>query len=543
MAILVVLQGPEVGRKFTLEGSNITVGRQFDCQVTLTGRQISRQHARIMQDLAGYTIEDLASSNGTFLNGQRVAPHKPTPFTERDTLQIGPYLLALRPAPTPATTEANLVVRESISVITPKQSVYAQDPALKLQVVLEIAQVLARTLDLEPLLDKLLQHLVRLFPQADRAMVLLCEGDDLVVRGQRCRRSEDDEIHPYSRTIVRRALDEGVGILSEDVHADQRFEASSTLTGLDLHSLLCVPLIGQDGQRLGVIQVDRFRRGLPFRVEDLQLLTTVCMLVSVVLENASLHAERLREERLHRDLALAREIQQGFLPTELEGFPSPSFDIFGKVFPARQVAGDLYDFMAVDGGKLAFFLGDVSGKGMPAALFMVAVRTLTRHLASAAENPSTALAKLNAALSLDNTSGMFVTLAHGLYEPETGAMLLASGGHPPPLLRHADGQVDEVAVVPGRLLGYEHGELHLNDLHFTLPPGGLLVFYTDGVSEAREPEAKKMFGVEGLSKVVADLNPSATLEACADRIRAAIEAHTKTAELQDDLTLLLLRRK
>src|SRR5262249_61431942 len=139
-----------------------------------------------------------------------------------------------------------------------------------------------------PVLDKLLEHLMQLFPQADRAMVLLCEKDKLVVRGQHCRRAEDATIYPYSRTIVKKALDDGVGILSEDVRADQRFLSSSTLTSLDLHSLLCVPLIGQGGKRLGIIQVDRFRRGLPFLVEDLHLVTTVSLPVPMVLELGSL---------------------------------------------------------------------------------------------------------------------------------------------------------------------------------------------------------------------------------------------------------------
>jgi serine phosphatase RsbU (regulator of sigma subunit) len=543
MAFLVTLQGPEVGRKFPLQDARTLVGRQFDSTICLPGKAVSRHHAQIEQRDGGFLVADLDSSNGTFLNGQKLAAHTPTPFTERDTLQIGPYLFALRQEPTPATTEQNLVVREQLSVVAAKQSVYGQDPALKLQVVLEIAQHLARTLDLEPLLDKFLEQLMRLLPHADRAMVLLCEGDNLTVRGQRCRRPEDASAYPYSRTIVRKALDEGVGLLSEDAHADQRFSASATLTNLDLHSLLCVPLIGQDGQRLGIIQVDRFRRGTPFRVEDLQLLSTICLQVAVVLENAALHAERLREEVLLRDLALAREIQQGFLPTEVEGFPEADFEVFGKVYPARQVAGDLYDFLRVPGGKLAFYLGDVSGKGMPAALFMVAVRTLARHLAGTTASPAATLSQLNAALASDNPAGMFVTLIHGLYEPATGQVALASGGHPPPLLRHPDGRVEEVPLETGRLLGFEEGELHINDMRLTLEPGALLVFYTDGVTEAREPSQNEMFRVEHLREVVGAMDAGTSLAACADLAKSAVDRFTHSSELQDDVTLLLLRRR
>jgi sigma-B regulation protein RsbU (phosphoserine phosphatase) len=310
-----------------------------------------------------------------------------------------------------------------------------------------------------------------------------------------------------------------------------------------LHSLLCVPLIGQDGKRLGVIQVDRFRRGLTFRIEDLQLLTAVCLQVAVVLENAGLHAEILREQRLHQELALAREIQQGFLPQELEGFPNADFEVLGQVFPARQVAGDLYDFLRAAGGKLAFFVGDVSGKGMPAALFMVAVRTLSRHLAAAGDNPAATLGRLNSALSADNPSGMFVTLAHGLYDPSTGEVVLASGGHPPPLLRSAGGRVEEVALSTGRLLGFEDADLHLHERHFTLNPGETLVFYTDGVIEAREPAGKAMFGTERLKDVVRELDQSLSLADCAARVKGAVARFTAADDLQDDLTLFFLRRK
>jgi serine phosphatase RsbU (regulator of sigma subunit) len=542
MAILITLQGPELGRKFSLDGACTVLGRQYDCTICLTGKAVSRQHAQILKRDSTYAIEDLNSSNGTFVNGKRLQPNVPVPFTERDTLQIGPYLFGLRPAPTLAATESSLVVRQQVNALTIDQSVYGQDPAVKLQVVLEIAQHLGRTLDLEPLLDKLLDQLIRLFPQADRTMVLLSEGDRLVVRGQRCRHQEDASSYPYSRTIVHRALDEGVGLWSEDARVDERFQASTTLTSMDLHSLLCVPLIGQDGKRLGVIQVDRFRRGMPFRGQDLQLLTAVSMQVATVLENASLHMERLREQRLMQELALAREIQQGFLPHELEGFPAADFDIFGQVFPARQVAGDLYDFMPIGDNRLAFFVGDVSGKGMPAALFMVAVRTLCRHLATVGDSPARTLARLNNALAADNPSGMFVTLAHGLYDPAAGQVILASGGHPPPLLRQSDGRTEEVPLTTGRLLGFDEGDMHLTDITLTLPPGATLAFYTDGALEAREPVAKTMFGLERLRTVVQSFDDGQPLSAWADQVKAAVDRFTTGPELQDDLTLLLLRR-
>src|ERR1043165_4958332 len=342
MAVLVTLRGPELGRPYTLISERTILGRNHDCPICLSGKQVSRQHAQILYKDNKCKLEDLNSSNGTFLNGQRLPPYEPTLLSEGDTFQIGPYLFAVKqtpaPPPLPEPVEPNLIVRETVNATSLHEALFAQDPATKLQVVLEIAQQLARTLDLDPMLDKLLEQLMKLVPQADRVMVILCDGDKLIVRAQRARRNQDLSSVPFSRTIVKRALNEGIGLISEDVQSDKRFESSHTITSLDMHSVICVPLINQDGKRLGVIQVDRFCKGFGFRVEDLHLLTAITMQVSIVLENVALHAEQMREQRLLQELAMAHDIQEGYLPDTLDGFPHADFEIYGCVFPARQVA-------------------------------------------------------------------------------------------------------------------------------------------------------------------------------------------------------------
>jgi serine phosphatase RsbU (regulator of sigma subunit)/pSer/pThr/pTyr-binding forkhead associated (FHA) protein len=541
MAVLVILKGPNAGRRFTLERSAIDVGRQANAPVCLESQAVSRQHARILYDQGEYFVEDLNSSNGTYVNGQRIS--RRTKFSERDTLQVGPYIFGLRQTPTPTPSDDDLVIRAEVSADASDGSLFLDNPAHKLKVILDITRHLGRTLDVDELLNNLLERLLTLFPQADRGLVLLGEEDKLTVHAQRARRDDSSEPFSYSRTIVRKALEDGVGIYSEDVRADERFQASTTLTSLDMRSLLCVPLIGHDGKRLGVIQLDRFRDGKSFRDEDLQLLAAVSLTVAVVLENAELHAQRLREERLRQEVALAREIQQGFLTTE---FPDPAeagFELFARVLPAREVAGDLYDFFRLADGRLAFFVGDVSGKGMPAALFMIAVRLLGRHVGSAGASPSEALAKLNAALAADNPSGMFVTLVHGIYNPTNGEMVMASAGHPPPLLRQADGAIEPIPLRTGRMLGYAQMELGLADTGITLVPGDTLILYTDGFTEARSHDGGAIFGVEGLRATLGGAAATRlSLAAGADDARAAVEEYTGSSELQDDQTLFLLRR-
>jgi serine phosphatase RsbU (regulator of sigma subunit) len=544
MASLLTIKGPNPGQRFALTGDSLLIGRQEDAVIYLDSLAVSRQHARILCQGGEYFVEDVGSSNGTYVNGRRI--NAPTPLTERDALQIGPYILNLRadPPQMPSTPPLpDQIIRAQISVAPSNHTLIGQNPAHKLQVVLEIAQHLGRTLDMETLLGRLLEHLLRLFPQADRGMVLLHEGEHLKVRAQHCRhKSATQDDYPYSRTIVRRALEEGVGLLSEDVADDPNLVLSATMISLNLRSFLCVPLLGWEGRRLGVLQLDCLRPGHAFRANDLELLTALAIQVATVLENAALHAERLREERLRQELRLARDIQQSFLPADFALFDDGDPEIFARVHPAREVSGDLYDFFRLPDGRLAFFLGDVSGKGMPAALFMIAVRTLIRHLAPAMNSPAELLQRLNRALTADNPTALFVTLLHGIYDRRDGSLLLSSGGHPPPLLRRRDGSVAEVSLPPGMLLG-SVVEPRVTDTQLSLEPGETLILYTDGFTEAFTPDRKGMFGRQRLCEVLGGPRTSLSLEACADEVSAAVQRFSAQTELQDDQTLLLLRRR
>jgi phosphoserine phosphatase RsbU/P len=549
MARLIQLLGGEVEQSYPLDGETMVLGRQNDSTVCLTGKNVSRHHAQILRRGSGYFIEDMGSSNGTFLNGQKLNAYSPQSFTDEDRIQIGSYVFRLStapsvemksPSPDAVPSEPNLVVRETVDASSVKPGLLGSDPAARLHTVLELTKSLARTLDVDQLLQKLLQQLMLLYPQADRAMVILLDGERLVLRARNDRRPSESGIAPFSRTIVRKALEEGVALLSDDVKADTRFIPSDTLTQLNLHSVLCVPLLTSDEKRLGVIQIDRACKGFGFGVDDLQLLAAVAMQVSVVMENASLHAERLREERLKREIALAREIQEGFLPDDLES-TDQSFEILGRVFPALQVAGDFYDFFPLPDSRFAFSIGDVSGKGIPAALFMGSCRTLCRYLAKEGLPSPQLLAKLNTALADENPTCMFVTLIYGVLAPATGEVTLISAGHPPPLLRRASGEVETITLPSGRLLGYPGPRLSFVERSIQLDAGDALVFFTDGLIEARMRRTP-LFGFDRVVELVKKFDAEASLADWAEETRHAVEDFVGSSQLSDDLTLLLLRR-
>ncbi len=539
MAVLVASKGPNAGQRFTLDGDGALIGRQPDVAVYLDSLSVSRHHARVLCQPDGCFVEDLDSSNGTFVNNVRIAGR--AALTEQDELRIGPYTFRLHGDSPPPPAAPDPVIRARVDAAATNATLFSNNAAYKLQVVLAIAGELGRALELDPVLGRLLDHLLHLFPQADRGMVVLCEGERLTVRAQRTRHDGPHADFPYSRTILRRALDDGVGLLSEDVGRDRKLELSATLISLNLGSFLCVPLIGWEGRRLGVIQLDCIRPGRAFRAEDLELLTAVSLQASVVVENAALYAGHLREAQLRQELHFAREIQQSFLPTDFEPLGAAGPEVFARVQPAREVSGDLYDFFPLPDRRLAFFLGDVSGKGMPAALFMIAVRTLIRHLAPASSGPAELLSRLNAALCADNPTNLYVTLAHGVYDPADGGVVLALGGHPAPLLRRADGRIETVAAKPGLMIGCAPIEPVYTDKELTLAPGETLILYTDGYTEAFAPD-RRMFGLEGLCEVLGGARTSLPLQECAEETAAAVAQFTG-GELQDDQTLLLLRRR
>ncbi|MBY0228780.1 MAG: SpoIIE family protein phosphatase, partial [Gemmataceae bacterium] len=433
------------------------------------------------------------------------------------------------------------VIKGRVEMQASNHTLLGQNPAQKLELMLDIAQDLGRSLDLDRMLSALLEHLLRLFPQADRGMVLLCEGERLLVRGQRTRRGDTNGDYAYSRTIVTKALSDGVGLLSEDVRDDRNLVLSATMVSLNLRSFLCVPLLGWEGKRLGLIQLDCLRASQAFKQADLEMLSAVGLQAAVVLQNAAYHVERIKEERMRQELALARDIQQQFLPNDFS-VAGPTAELFARCLPAREVSGDLYDFFKLPDGRLAFLLGDVSGKGTPAALYMIAVRTLARHLAPTVTGASDFLWRLNNALADDNPTHLYVTMAFGIYDAKDGSVVLAHGGHPPTLLRKADGTTEPVKGRPGMMLGSTSLPARPNnEARVVLEKGDTLVMYTDGYHEATAPDGTTQFGVEGLCKALG-ASVGLTLEQAAARASAEVGRFTGPCDQQDDMTLLLLRR-
>lgn len=534
MARLVVIQGTGTGHQFPIGDREVVIGRSTTADLTLEGANVSRKHASVKRNGARVLIQDMGSSNGTFVNDARITGA--TSLSPGDLVRIGSYVLRFEADPS---SDLELTIQRQTAALSSNEELYRENAAKKLQLMLELSQHLARSLDTSTLLSRLVKQLLTLFPNADRALVVMLEQGELVLRVLEDRKQRSAHGPAFSRSVIGKVLADGVAVIAEDTES---FASNRTLSAMGVRSLLCVPLQSSDGRSFGVVQLDRFQLGRPFNAEDLHLLTTIVLQVSIALENANLHQELVAKERIDRDLALAREIQVGFLPKSVPVLSAGRVEIFAELHPAQEVSGDFYDYLTTDGRSLALVVADVSGKGMPAALFMSTARALLRELATRHSRPCQMLTHLNDALAKENPTFMFITLILAVYDSANGQCTVARGGHPPAILRRGHSTEVELIAPDGCLLGIESPCPCLAEQTITLEHGDTLFFYTDGLTEAKAQESDEMFGMERLLKVVQSLSPKDSLPSWSQQIRDEIEVFTGKTPLQDDHTLLLLRR-
>ena len=241
------------------------------------------------------------------------------------------------------------------------------------------------------------------------------------------------------------------------------------------------------------------------------------------------------------DLAVAREIQQAILPRVFPPFPEEAahMDIAASMNAAKDVGGDFYDFFRIDPDRIGFTIADVSGKGVPAAIFMAVARTLIRATGIRGVSPAECMTYSNALLSQEAVNNMFVTVFYGIYNIRTGEVTYSNAGHNPPYLMKADGTVEELPlskdIVAGAIDDYEFTEDTLQ-----LEKGDTLLLFTDGVTEAIDKDEKD-YGDERLRKLLGQCSKLSCQE-IVDKVKADVKAFVGEAEQSDDITLLALKR-
>lgn len=297
--------------------------------------------------------------------------------------------------------------------------------------------------------------------------------------------------------------------------------------------VLHVPL-KRGSQVMGVMSVNRAKTAAPFSEDDVRLLLLFATQAAIAIENARLYGVAVEQARVERELQVARQVQKSLLPRSLPEVEGWKFGVHWQ--PARQVSGDFYDFIQLEDGRLGLLIGDVTGKGVPAALMMTTARAHLRGAMRQLDSPGAVLARVNELLLPDIPPKTFITAVYSILDPRTGTLVLANAGHDLPYQKRGDGivQLRATGVPLGLMSGVTYEEKQAE-----LVPGDFLVFYSDGFVEAHNPE-RELFGFPRLAALVTQAGTASDL---IRTLLAEFAAFTgPDAEQEDDVTLVTVTR-
>jgi phosphoserine phosphatase RsbU/P len=323
-------------------------------------------------------------------------------------------------------------------------------------------------------------------------------------------------------------------LLINDPHGDTRFSGVSW--DPTIRNLMSVPLMIRS-ELIGVLSVYNKRMNAAFTSDDQRLLAIIATQSAQVIENARLYEEEKSLIFLQSEMRFASDIQRDLLPKEPLMFGG--YHATGRSLPARMVGGDYFDYFPIDSEHIGLMIGDVSGKGIPAALYMAVCRTLLRAIAARTVSPADCLTFLNEALIPQSEASMFTTIFYGILSVNTGRLLYACGGHTSPVLLHKDGTVSVLPNPSGMIVG-ALADAVFQENTVTLHADDMLVCYTDGVTEAMSL-TDVPFGEDRLLEVLQEY-ASASPSELANAIIAAVEMYSGDRQRSDDITVLLVKQ-
>lgn len=532
-------------RVVEVDRSPFQIGRRTDCELSLADSRISRTHAQILLEDGKYVIEDLESRHGTFVNGNKITRQELNPgdrigfgFDDSFHVLVGspsenaPRLMRKVEA-MPATGGAGNLGR--------------------LSTVLEVALALQSSRSVEDVLAAAVDAALSV-TGAERGFLLLRKagpGSDLEVRVARSENGENldkDELR-IPRSVLRQALDRRLDLLSmtiDPLSDSDTGSADQTVIALNLRSVVCVPLVkirlGREHETsmlsarndtVGVLYMDSRRTGKDLADGNRELLQTLAIEISNVLENARLLGEEQKKNALEHELHIARDIQQSMLPSNL---PQDGWLVAaGSSEACLQVGGDYFDVLRLSDDYWAAVLTDVSGKGVSAALMASLIQGAFFATATPDNNLGSTVARISQYICERSQIAKFATVFYARMHRD-GSTTWVNAGHCPAILARASGGIEWLKPTScpiGLFATMEYPEQEVR-----LAPGDKLILYSDGVSEAENLEDDQ-FGEDRLVEVVASHAAKSAREIL-DAVRAEITRFTAGAPQKDDLTLLVL---
>jgi len=396
----------------------------------------------------------------------------------------------------------------------------------------EIARELTSILNLDELLRRIAELVRRLIDYQMFSILLLDSSGEKLQHRFSLRFNENIHLKhdvPLGRGLVGTASATQEAVLVPDVTKDPRYIESNPET----RSELAVPLVYK-GKVIGVLDLEHTRRGF-FTEEHKRTMTTLAAQIAIAVENARLYEEIERQERrLERDLSLARELQIRLLP-----HANPKLDhldVAAKFVPARTIGGDLYDFIPYSMSRLGIVIGDVSGKGAPAAIYAALVSGILRSHAPIEPAPAEMLSAVNLSLAERRIEAQFVSIIYALWNDEDQTLTVANSGLPRPIYFH-NGKI-EVIEATGLPLGL-FDETDYDEFHFNMKPGDMFVFFSDGILDARNRKGE-LFGRGRVEKIVSE-SAGKSAEEVVQIIFKAVAEHSAGVETFDDQTVVAIR--
>lgn len=552
MPELIVKYADRPADKFHISRLRTTIGRSARSDICIPDAFASRLHAEIRQEGDAFWLQDLGSANGTRYNGAQVT--MPLPLISGGEIQIGETVIIFTDeraskiqnstliadnteALNPAMTIAFSRNKNSTAEMIASQAVSSRSELLA--IISKVGVTLLSSTGLDETMTQIASLVFEAVP-ADRVVVMLRDeksdnGMRIAVARVRGQDAPPNEVR-ISRTVMDEVIKNGKSVLTSDAQHDPKF-ASQTMALLGIRSVLAVPLSVTEEEVFGLIYADSPTYEATFTEEHLNILTTLASVASIRVENARLLEERFERERMEHELKLATEIQQRFQPSSMP--ICDGYEFQGISFSCYEIGGDYYDFIDRHDGKMFVALGDVSGKGTAAALLMSSLHAAIHAQVAAKSTLEETVSSVNKYLANNTPANRFVTLFIAELDVITGTLKYINAGHNPPLIGRIDGTVEKLdsggfplGIIP--MAEYEVGQLQLNS-------GEALVIYSDGVSEANNIKGDE-FGIDKLIDVIKN-NLSRSASGLRDKVESALSEFTQTAPANDDITLVIVKKK
>jgi len=528
------------GRSVPIVGSEIQIGRDHTVTVRFEDTRISRHHARIERQADGaYYLVDTSKNQTTYLNGRRMLEARPVQLDDGDRIRVGEYDMVFRCDSMVLAVDAEdgSTVLETLDDLSSDHlAACARRPAETLRAVLNVNRSLGGGGDLDQVMCRALCSLMELFPNTECGVIVTVEPDGhLPVRAIRHRGGPPPKL-TLSRTILHQVIEQGEAALIRDVASDERYREHASVAAL-FRSALCVPLPGSGGSPVGMVQLGvQEGRRKRFTGEDLELLAALAVPMAAAVEN-----DRLLRERAQ--WAAAREIQRALLPRERPEIPG--YSVWECYRPALEVGGDSYDYIRADrdgrdvDSRWVICVADVSGKGIPAALLSAAVCPEVRHAVRGGGSPAEVLTRVNRHVCNGGFNSRFVTMILAQLDPQRHRITLASAGHELPLIRRANGSVEQLELPGSGLpLGVVADQAY-SPTSLELEPGDVLVLNSDGLKDAQDRN-RRSFGAKRIVQTLSDAPAVASL--AGEALLEAVTLYSEGSAPFDDLTIVCIGR-